>query len=208
MSAEWVVFALHVILFLKLRKIKPFVPYPDLGIDGKKHGMPIKDLIVSESLITLTTILLPIPILLLLQSSSDPLLLKKYLFGLILSFNFVLILKLMVGRPRPNAIAIESQYKKLKEEVSMKVDHLLESRQSFPSGHAFLSGFASTFFIVILFQTLEKGIPSSTAQMLLFLLGTFPGICQANTYWHHWTDVIVGHLIGSVAAIYSHFFLL
>lgn len=145
MSADWLLFAVLVVLFLKLRRLKPRVPYPDLHIDNVSHGKPIKELIVSESAICLTTILAPILMLLLLPTQPDgETLVKKYMFGFIITFDAVLILKLMTGRPRPNAIAIEAQFKEQKEEVSMKIDMILESRQSFPSAHSFMSAFAST----------------------------------------------------------------
>ena len=211
MSADWLLFACLVALFFKLRKLRPYIPYPDLGIDAAAHGKPIQKLIISESWICLTTILFPIILLQLLQtffSPADQTLVKKYVFGLVLSFDGVLILKLMVGRARPNAIAIEAQFKEQKQEISMKMDMILESRQSFPSAHSFLAAFASTFFVMVSRSMLAPGVVASTIQLVLFLLGTWPGICQGNTHWHHWSDVIAGHAIGSSAAVYSFFSML
>lgn len=211
MSADWLVFAVLVALFFQLRRMKPHVPYPGLDIDPKVHGKPIMKLIVSESWICLTTILFPIILLGLLQTlvtSADASLLKKYLFGLVLSFDAVLILKLIVCRPRPNAIAIEAQNKDKKQDISMKMDLTLESRQSFPSAHSYLAAFASTYFVLVSASMMQPGVVRSTIQIFLFLLGSYPGICQGNTYWHHWSDVIAGQAIGSSAALYSYFLML
>lgn len=211
MSADWLLFVGLVLLFFKLRKLKPWIPYPGIEIDSTAHAKPIKELIISETWICLTTIPLPIILLLLLQTfaiTSDSLIVKKFVFGLVLFFDAVLILKLMVCRPRPNAIAIEANFKQHKQEISMKMDMILESRQSFPSAHAYLAAFASTFFIIVSLLVMEQGVVASTVQLTLFLLGTYPGICQANTHWHHWSDVIAGHVIGSIAAVYSYFVML
>lgn len=207
---DWILFLGLIALFLKLRKVKPWAPFYELDPGDRVHGKPIQQLIVSEATISLTTMLLPIlvlQVLCFLTEDVTQLDVKKYAFGLVLFFDAVLALKLMAGRPRPNANAIEQKFKEMKKEISMKLDYLLESRQSFPSAHSYLAAFASTFFAIVA-SRLASGIVSATVQLTLILLGTYPGICQANTHWHHWSDVITGHAIGTLAAVYSYFYML
>lgn len=211
MILDSILFIGLIALFLRLRKVKPWAPFYELEPDDRAHGKPIQELIVSEAVICLTTMVLPIPLLQALCFLTDGVTqaeVKKYAFGLFLFFDAVLVLKLMVGRARPNAIAIEKRFNEGKKEISMKLDHLLESRQSFPSGHSFLAAFTSTFFVIVVSRLMGAGIVSSTVQLTLLLLGAYPGICQGNTYWHHWSDVIAGHAIGTLGALYSYFYML
>lgn len=212
MILDSVLFLGLVVLFLKLRKVKPWAPAIELDKNDLTYNKPIQELIVSESVISLTTIPLPILLLQLLTFFSDDFgqeVVKKYAFGLVLFFDAVLVLKLMVGRPRPNAATIEERFKEGKQEISMKMDYQLESRQSFPSAHSFLAAFASMFFVIVVRHGLkDQSIFSATIQVTLLLLGAYPGVCQANTFWHHWSDVVSGHLIGTLAAVYSYFYML
>lgn len=76
-----------------------------------------------------------------------------------------------------------------------------ESRFSFFSGHAMMGMYAATYLIIYIQEkVVNKSLIVSLIQFGLILIGLFPGITQGRTYWHHWSDVAVGHVVGTVAA--------
>eukprot|EP00850_Spirogloea_muscicola_P005387 SM000024S07849 [mRNA] locus=s24:875423:876485:- [translate_table: standard] len=88
-----------------------------------------------------------------------------------------------------------------------------EGRRSFPSGHsswAFAGlGFLSLYLASKLYLNSRKGFVYKSVLVLLPLLGALAvGISRIDDYWHHWTDVLAGSLLGLAMAGTFYFQLL
>ena len=143
----------------------------------------------------------------------------KFVFGWLIAGLFVTYVKHTVGRLRPNFLAAnriefdsndhEWHETTLQEHARVCGKMLArESRFSFFSGHAILGMYAAAYMILYL-QVKLLGYHSLVTHILQFcilLLGIYPGVTQARTYWHHPTDVAVGHLSGCVCAYLVFFY--
>jgi hypothetical protein len=86
-----------------------------------------------------------------------------------------------------------------------------ESRLSFPSGHASLSFYSTTFLIVFINQSWNcrsLGLLPRIVQVLLFTLAVYIGLSRIVDNKHHPTDVIAGAILGASIAIITSFFLI
>jgi len=130
--------------------------------------------------------------------------------------------KRMVGRLRPHFIAVcQPDYSKfnctdgyITFDVCTQTDEkkLKEARVSFPSGHASSSAFVATFsifYIECFVKTKPNMQLAKTFFQLVFLcLGIACSLTRISDYFHHWSDVFVGLLIGVISAVYTIFVLM
>lgn len=152
----------------------------------------------------------------------------KLLFGWQLATIFVTFVKHTVGRPRPhfyaaNRIKFDADDNQFYQddrktisrspELNLSKSQLVqnsvkrESRFSFFSGHAMCGMFAAIYLIVYIHEKVTiKNLTISLIQFGLLLIGMFPGITQGRTYWHHWSDVITGHVVGAIAAYVTFYY--
>lgn len=79
-----------------------------------------------------------------------------------------------------------------------------EVRLSFPSGHASFSSFVAVYMMIYLqkrmmffFQSLIRPL----IQMILFSMAWFTCLSRISNYKHHWSDVLGGIVVGTVAAV-------
>ena len=138
--------------------------------------------------------------------------------GLTMSMVFTDIGKKMVGRLRPHFLSVcLPNYSKFNCSdgyitadvcTSQNKERLLQARLSFPSGHSSSAAFVS----VLLALYIEYAIPlkqfnmiKPIIQFILISLGVSCGYTRISDYWHHWSDVLVGFVIGTVFAIYTIF---
>ncbi|XP_008552441.1 putative phosphatidate phosphatase [Microplitis demolitor] len=85
---------------------------------------------------------------------------------------------------------------------------LKEARLSFPSGHASLSTYCAVFFIFYLQLRITcKSLKlfKYLLQFILVLIVTFVSMTRIADFWHHWSDVTVGILIGLINALVTVF---
>lgn len=160
---------------------------------------------------------------------------KMHLYGWLIAANICVYIKAVVGRLRPNFLAM-NYIKWTKENYSdwdmFSVNHpipdpkgeiskvlQMESRKSFFSGHACLGSYAGTSIILYLqehfatkyFDTSPHSDSNTliipTIQTIVAMIGLFPGITQGRSYWHHWDDVIFGYFVG-ISVAFTTFFLI
>nr|GLL35348.1 lipid phosphate phosphatase 2 [Ipomoea trifida]GMD33956.1 probable lipid phosphate phosphatase 4 [Ipomoea batatas] len=129
-------------------------------------------------------------------------------------------IKAAVGRPRPNFFwrcfpdGIEA-YDPVSGDVECTGLHkfIKEGYKSFPSGHTSLS-FAGLGFLAWYLSGKIKAFDRSGHSaklcivLLPYLVAALVGVSRVDDYWHHWTDVFAGAVIGSVVSslCYLQFF--
>jgi membrane-associated phospholipid phosphatase len=148
-----------------------------------------------------------------------------FIIGLLINSNLTLIGKKTAGRLRPNFLDVckpntnpysicrmNSANTYLRVDVdfkctTLKQHEVIESRLSFPSGHASTIFYTVIFLILFIHRTWNKRSISAVAQFIqfsLFGLGIFVGLSRIVDNKHHPTDVLAGTILGTVVAL-SHF---
>jgi membrane-associated phospholipid phosphatase len=136
-----------------------------------------------------------------------------------LSLSFALngvvtnVLKIAVGRPRPDFIWRCFPGGVVSEDLTCNgsLQDIREGRKSFPSGHAswMFTGFVFTslYFAGKLFVfSSKRGHSLNLVATLVPILGaTLVGVSRIRDRRHHWDDVVVGAVIGSVMACLAYF---
>jgi membrane-associated phospholipid phosphatase len=82
-----------------------------------------------------------------------------------------------------------------------------EGRKSFPSGHTSLAtaglGYLSFFLLANVRSRADTGsgaVWRTLAALSPLFLATWIGISRVRDYWHHWSDVATGGLLGAAIA--------
>ncbi|KAK4015742.1 hypothetical protein OUZ56_030716 [Daphnia magna] len=140
-----------------------------------------------------------------------------FLFGAACSQLVTDFGKYTIGRLRPHFIAV-CQPENLAELCSSNAPHtyitnykctgsdedlVRESRLSFPSGHASFSAYTMLFLALYLQRRMNwsgSKLLRPTIQISALLLSWYTGLTRVSDYKHHWSDVLSGFLIGSIAA--------
>jgi len=124
------------------------------------------------------------------------------------------ILKLAVGRPRPDFVyrcwpdgnVPEDAFSHLDLQCTGDPDVVTEGRKSFPSGHSSFS-FATWGFVFLYlsgklgtFHSFSGRPPSASWKLLvslsLVLVPTLIAVSRAADYHHHWQDIVAGSSLG------------
>ncbi|AEE76067.1 Phosphatidic acid phosphatase (PAP2) family protein [Arabidopsis thaliana] len=125
-----------------------------------------------------------------------------------------------VGRPRPNFFyrCFPNGKPKFHPDTKDVVCHgvkkiIKEGYKSFPSGHTSWSFAGLTFLAWYLSGKIKvfdrRGHVAKLCLVFLpILISILIGISRVDDYWHHWTDVFAGAIIGIFVASFSylHFF--
>jgi len=140
------------------------------------------------------------------------------IIGLTMSTIITDIGKKLVGRLRPHFLSVcLPNYKMFNCSdgyitgnvcTSSNRNILLEARLSFPSGHASISVFASVvlaLYVEYKVQTKHFTVAKPFTQFVLISLGVCCSLTRISDYWHHWSDVLAGFLIGTLFAVYTIF---
>lgn len=223
--ADWLVL---LVLLLVLGIIAKFVPAyhrvinspdPSLSFPLKEHTVPIWMLVVFSNILPLS-IFISIWILRGGNASGEVDLLHSTL-GLCQSTIFSTfvthILKLLAGRPRPNFMDL------CKPVDGICTSNHAEAIKSFPSGHSAFA-FAGLVFLscyilgklrlsTAKLSNLDRSyytvfMASGTWKLILgllpLLLACWIAISRTRDYWHDFSDVIAGSLIGAICAILAY----
>ncbi|CAI9547891.1 unnamed protein product [Staurois parvus] len=130
-----------------------------------------------------------------------------FLFGASVSQSLTDLAKYMIGRPRPNFIAVcDPDWKMINcsgyvTEFECRGSHtnVTESRLSFYSGHSSF-GMYCMLFLSLYVQARLCGkwarLLRPTVQFFLFSFALYVGYTRVSDYKHHWSDVLVGLLQG------------
>ncbi|CAH2293187.1 phospholipid phosphatase 2 [Pelobates cultripes] len=134
-----------------------------------------------------------------------------FLFGASVSQSLTDLAKYMVGRPRPNFLAVCNP-----EWTSVNCSgyvtdfvcrgspaNVTESRLSFYSGHSSF-GMYCMLFLSLYVQARLCGkwarLLRPTVQFFLLSFALYVGYTRVSDYKHHWSDVLVGLLQGALVA--------
>uniref|UniRef100_F1L8H7 Phosphatidic acid phosphatase type 2/haloperoxidase domain-containing protein n=1 Tax=Ascaris suum TaxID=6253 RepID=F1L8H7_ASCSU len=140
-------------------------------------------------------------------------------FGLLLTFALTQTTKLAVGRLRPHFIDVckpnitltscSNPYVYILDyECQGGTERLVkEARLSFFSGHSALSMDVAVFCVIYMQARLPRRIYGVTVlpvlQASLLGIALLIGLSRISDYKHHWSDVVVGFLVGSAIGYYS-----
>lgn len=143
-----------------------------------------------------------------------------FLFGLV-STNFVTVLgKIFVGALRPDFLSrcipnyelISPSQKFITENICTGVASVIEEgRKSFPSGHSSISWYCAVFIVLYLekrFPDLELVFLKPLLQLLPISIAIFVTATRLTDYRHHFLDVSVGAILGTLIAIWTIYILL
>ena len=79
-----------------------------------------------------------------------------------------------------------------------------EGRKSFPSGHTSLAtaglGYLAFFLLANVRPTANGGAWRTVVALSPFFLAAWIGISRVRDYWHHWSDVATGAVLGATIA--------
>ena len=141
--------------------------------------------------------------------------------GGIMCLLFTDIGKKMVGRLRPHFLSVcKPNYNLfnctdgyITADVCLQSDKnsLREARMSFPSGHSSTAAFTAVLIALYIQYSISIknfSLFKSVAQFLVISLGVACGYTRIADYWHHWSDVLAGLLIGTAFAVYTIFVLM
>uniref|UniRef100_A0A8D0DWB6 Phospholipid phosphatase 2 n=1 Tax=Salvator merianae TaxID=96440 RepID=A0A8D0DWB6_SALMN len=136
-----------------------------------------------------------------------------FLFGGAISQSLTDLAKYMIGRLRPNFVAVCapdwtkvncSAYVELEGICQGNLRDITESRLSFYSGHSSF-GMYCMMFLALYIQARLVGrwarLVRPTLQFFLIAFAIFVGYSRVSDYKHHWSDVLVGLLQGALIAI-------
>ncbi|XP_074834374.1 phospholipid phosphatase 2 [Carettochelys insculpta] len=136
-----------------------------------------------------------------------------FLFGGAVSQSLTDLAKYMLGRLRPNFLAVCdpdwakvncSSYVQLENVCRGDARNVTESRLSFYSGHSSF-GMYCMVFLALYIQARLSGkwarLLRPTVQFFLIAFAIFVGYTRVSDYKHHWSDVLVGLLQGALVAV-------
>lgn len=145
-----------------------------------------------------------------------------FLVGSVCTLLISEVIKLLGGRLRPNFMSVCSPdyskfscadgYVVIPDEYCKGTNQkrLIDSRKSFPSGHASLASFGM-IYLVIYFQTRfiwrRSKLLLPTLQLGAICLGCWVSITRVSDNKHHWSDVIAGALLGAIGSIFTYKFI-
>ncbi|KAH8371375.1 hypothetical protein KR093_007108 [Drosophila rubida] len=144
-----------------------------------------------------------------------------YLFGLAMVTFCTVFTKLCIGRLRPHFFAVcqpamedgsscadahnlgqyITSYSCRNTNATSFQQHQLN--QSFPSGHASMIMYAMWYVAIYLQATLSTRVSKLLKHLLQFLFvmfGWYVALSRITDYWHHWSDVLAGVLLGVLFA--------
>ncbi|XVE58750.1 hypothetical protein DITRI_Ditri04bG0194100 [Diplodiscus trichospermus] len=138
------------------------------------------------------------------------------LFSVLLTGVITDSIKDLVGRPRPNFFWRcfpdgKAVFDKITGDVVChgNASDIKEGYKSFPSGHTSWSFAGLSFLSWYLSGKIRafdrRGHVAKLCIVFLpVLCAAFVGVSRVDDYWHHWTDVFSGALIGSTVATFCY----
>lgn len=145
-----------------------------------------------------------------------------FLFGSACTLLISEVMKMLGGRLRPNYLSVcDPDYSKFTcadgyvviPDASCKgtnQNRLIDSRKSFPSGHASLASYGM-IYLIIYFQTRfiwrRSRLLLPTLQIGAICLGCWVSITRVSDNKHHWGDVVGGTILGAIGSFFTYKFI-
>ncbi|XP_036874065.2 phospholipid phosphatase 2 isoform X3 [Manis javanica] len=138
--------------------------------------------------------------------------LGTFLFGAAVSQSLTDLAKYMIGRLRPNFLAVcDPDWSRVNCSVYVQVEkvcrgssaNITESRLSFYSGHSSFGMYCMTFLALYVQARLcwkWARLLRPTVQFFLVAFALYVGYTRVSDHKHHWSDVLVGLLQGALVA--------
>ncbi|XP_017479178.1 PREDICTED: putative phosphatidate phosphatase [Rhagoletis zephyria] len=143
-----------------------------------------------------------------------------YLLGMLMTLIATEIPKRAIGRLRPYFFSIckprlvdgtncdfernEGQYfAEYTCEGDLSHKMMAEMAMSFPSGHSSLAFYAMVYialYLQVALSTRGSKLLKHFLQFGFVMLAWFVALTRVNDHWHHWSDVLVGILLGTLFA--------
>ena len=82
----------------------------------------------------------------------------------------------------------------------------VDFRLSFSSGHASFSAYTAVFIVLYMeyaIKTASLQLLKVFVQFMFICLAVACSLSRISDYFHHWSDVLAGFLIGMLSAIYT-----
>lgn len=143
-------------------------------------------------------------------------------FGMLLTFDATEVGKYTIGRLRPHFMAVcqpqlndgslctdpENLHRYVENyectAVGYTIADVRQTRLSFPSGHSSIAFYALVYVALYLQRKLSWNSSKLARHLLQFMLimaAWYTALSRVMDSWHHWSDVLVGSLIGVVGAL-------
>ncbi|PRD35084.1 UNVERIFIED_CONTAM: wun [Trichonephila clavipes] len=138
-----------------------------------------------------------------------------FLFGACMSQLTTDIAKYSIGRLRPHFLSIcqpnvncslEDPHEYIVNFVCLGRDQnaIREARLSFPSGHSSFSAYTMVFTVIYLQACMRcktNRLLRPFLQFILLMMTWYTALSRIADYKHHWSDVLIGFLLGIIAAV-------
>lgn len=145
-----------------------------------------------------------------------------FAFGLLLTFDATEVGKYTVGRLRPHFMAVcqpqlmdgSTCYDAVNKHryvenyfclaTGFATSDVRQIRLSFPSGHSSLAFYAMIYVSLYLQKRMswrKSNLTKPCLQFVLIMLAWFTALSRIMDYWHHWSDVLAGSIIGAMGAL-------
>ncbi|CAI9302096.1 unnamed protein product [Lactuca saligna] len=217
---DWLVLLLLVSLELFLNLIEPFHRYVgEEMMTDMKYPFYQKDTIPMYAVPLYVGVLPCMVFLMYYMRRRDVYDLHHAVLGLFYSVLITAVItdsiKDATGRPRPNFFyrCFPDGRAEFGEDGDVKChgDKMIikEGYKSFPSGHTSWSfaglGFLSWYLCGKLRAFDNKGHAANLCIVVSpYLFAALVGVSRVDDYWHHWTDVFTGAIIGTVVAAFCY----
>ncbi|XP_030371858.1 putative phosphatidate phosphatase [Scaptodrosophila lebanonensis] len=148
--------------------------------------------------------------------------LSYFMFGMLLTFDATEVGKYTIGRLRPHFMAVCQPQMTDGSMCSDPVNahryvenydcagegytiaDIRQARLSFPSGHSSMAFYALVYMALYM----QRRLPCRSSKMfrhlvqfVLIMVAWYTALSRVMDHWHHWSDVLVGSLIGVLGAL-------
>ncbi|XP_017240635.1 lipid phosphate phosphatase 2 [Daucus carota subsp. sativus] len=222
---DWLMLLVLGVIVWMLNAVEPFHRYLSEEMLSPEIKYPFKDDTVPMFVVPVYAVLIPCIIFITFYTSRRDVYDVHYaIMGILYSVLITAVvtdaIKDAVGRPRPNFFfrcfpdgkqVFQTDGDVMCTNLETKV--IKEGYKSFPSGHTSWSfaglGFLAWYLCGKIKVFNGEGYAAKLCIVVLpYLAAALVGISRVDDYWHHWTDVFAGALIGSMvsALCYLQFF--
>jgi phosphatidate phosphatase len=142
-----------------------------------------------------------------------------FVFGLGITFLATSVSKNTIGRLRPNFMEVCRPLPYWNQTICSDQNDLItdytctgtnsfmlkQIHMSFFSGHSSLTAYAMVYLVLVMERRITLPVLTSfktLAQSALLILASYVGYTRVSDYWHHWEDVTIGLLVGSLIAVF------